>query len=92
MDEAWLIYNFGTQEPRIEVGGEFIALKERSRPLERLLGKAEGLWAAGEIVEREPERFRLTFPILEPALEYVMARARLVTVKLIATKSSQQIW
>ena len=67
MSDVWLIYNFGTQEPWIKAREGFILLKDRGRPLERLLGTAEGLWTSGEIVGRaSANEYELKFPILEP--------------------------
>ena len=67
MSDAWLIYNFGTQEPRIITrDGKLTPLKDRGRPLKGELGKADGLWTSAQIVFGEvPGRHPLTFPILK---------------------------
>ena len=92
MKEAWLIYNFGTQEPRIKVSGEFIPLKDRGQALASHLGvnEANGLWESAMIVNSNPGSHQLAFPILKPALDYVRCQTStgLTQVKLIATKSS----
>ena len=93
MSDAWLIYNFGTQEPWIQLEDQVFSLKDREGPIRRALGNSEGLWNLARIVfEAPPEKYALSFPILEPALKHAKGKAGgcLARVKLIATNSARR--
>jgi hypothetical protein len=89
-----LFVNLGTQEPRVKVKpGEFLPLREREGLVARFLGQRGlskfGLYRAAEKLcegwdAEQPSEF--SFPILEPALEFVKKHAgRIDRVVLIAT-------
>lgn len=97
-----LIFNLGTQEPRIRVrDGRFLLLKDTTfGPVDREIRargpKASGLYEAAKVIfeSRETRPSELRFPILVPAIDYVREKEggidRLVLIVTDATNRTDE--
>lgn len=90
---SYLIYNCGSQEPRVEIDGEFLlASCDSSRALHRAIGiRPIGIYDAALAIAGKPQ-LTIGFPILEPALAYVekLAGQPVTAVILLATEAPQR--
>ncbi len=96
-ESVWLIYNFGTQEPRIRCGDDFWPLKDKDRPaVRRTLERAGvdwrliGLWARAKDLLPSQDKFEFRFPILLPAIQFAQKQGELLKVKIIATDATSR--